>query len=318
MLGEPRLLSRVAERMYWLGRYVERAEDTARLLAAHSAAALDLPLGESLDWLSLVTILGANTSFEARYATASETTVVSFLLSDAKHPGSVASTIAQARENARTTREVMPAESWECLNTLHLQIEERAITALARRSRSDFLELIVAATQRLTGLMAGTMSHDQVYHFFQLGLLLERADMTTRILDVASMVARSDELGEDPIWLSILSSLSATQMYRRYRRERVNGPDTLAYLLHDQRFPRAVAFCLDEIESTLRYLPESNVTLRSIRSARVCLCDVDVVDLLEPGALAPYLDQLQATLAPIHDSISRLWAPPEARQVEYP
>jgi uncharacterized alpha-E superfamily protein len=312
MLGDSRLLSRVAERMYWLGRYLERAEDTARLLGVHSAAALDLPLGERLDWRSLVVILGAEDAYSTRHGTADEENVVAFLLADRDNPGSVASAVAQARENARTTREVMPIEAWECLNGLHLEVQERVGQSIYRRARAEFIEHIIATSQRLGGLMLGTMSHDQVYHFFVLGQLLERADMTTRILDVGGGALDTEDAIDGPVWMSILGSLGASQMYRRSRRERVNGPDTLSYLLHDQRFPRAVAFCLDEIESTLRYLPESNVTLRSIRNARGALCDVEVVELLSTRALARYLDDLQAALAQVHDSIARLWAPPDA------
>lgn len=307
------MLSRVAERMYWIGRYLERCESTARLVGVTSAAALDLPRGVEPGWASLLTIIGAEATFHGRYQNADERNVVRFLLADAWHSASLVQSVSLARENARTTREIMPTESWELINDLHRHVSENAQSGVARRGRHEFLAAVIAAAQQITGQLDGTMSHDHPWQFFRLGQTLERADMSTRIIDACSVITDARGRGESPpesfesvLWMSLLRSLSALQMYRQTMRERVSGEDVLRYLLGDRRFPRAVAFCLDEMESTLRHLPRPAVPLRCVSDARSVLFDSDVETLMS-GGLRGYLDRLQLEFGIIHSHIGQTW-----------
>lgn len=308
------MLSRVAERMYWIGRYLERCEDTARLVGVNATLMLDLPKGTRPSWPALIAIAGAEPEFHAHYQNADERNIVKFLLADTFNPSSIISSTALARENARTTREVMPSEAWERINNLHLHARENAASGVLRRGRHEFIENIISACQQITGMLHGTMSHDRAFQFFVLGQSLERADMTTRIVDVASLIPEATAPDgtakaatyESVLWMSVLRSLSAFQMYRQNMRERVNGEDVLSYILHDQRFPRAVAFCLDEMESCLRHLPRPTVPLKCLGDAREVLHNVEIDELLA-GGLGGYLDDLQREIGVIHAHIESTW-----------
>src|SRR5690242_9659183 len=156
------MLSRVAERVYWMGRYVERAESSARLLNAYTNQLMDLPRGAEPGWKHLVDITGATPLFEASGAY-DERGTVSFLVADRENPGSILSSVAMARENVRTTRDVLPTEAWEYANELYLFAKANAERCVARGQRFAVLKTIVARCQQLEGLLAGTMSHGTTY-----------------------------------------------------------------------------------------------------------------------------------------------------------
>ena len=176
------LLSRVAERVYWQARYLERAENMARLLHVFSALQLDLPKGTKLGWQSLIQITGHDTYFSTKYKQENERNVVKFLLAE-KNGISLVDMLVSARENARTTREIMPTEAFELINGLHHFARDHAEKGLHRAERNNILEQIVSRAQQIGGLLAGSMSRDEAYSFVRLGRSLERADMTTRIIE---------------------------------------------------------------------------------------------------------------------------------------
>jgi uncharacterized alpha-E superfamily protein len=305
------MLSRVAERLYWLGRYVERAENTARLIAVNNNLMLDMPSSADAIWESLLDILAVSADFRTRYSTVSERNVVRWVVAETANSGSLVSSLRAARENARTVREILPSESWELVNDLYWSAQEGAESAIARKSRQAWLDQVVLRSQQFAGMLQNTMSHREPFHFIVLGATLERLDMTTRILDVgaASVLRRAGtELAayENILWMNVLMSLSAYQMYRQQVRERVNGPDVLRFLLHDNAFPHAIAFCVDVLEHALGQLPRNRGPLQANRRLLQKLSRANVDALLGEG-LHQFLDELQIEFGRLHGQIAGTW-----------
>ena len=188
------LLSRVAERLYWAARYLERAEGTARIVREHSNVIVDLPLTIPPNWGHLLGITGGREDFDERYDASDEVSIVSFLVADPLNPGSVYSSIGHARENLRTCRDILPAQAWNAVNDLYLAAVRGAADGIQRRYRSRFLERVIAEHQRLLGILTTTMSRDEAYTMLRLGRHIERCDMVTRVLDVRAGLL----LGERP------------------------------------------------------------------------------------------------------------------------
>src|SRR5205823_4275352 len=187
---------------------------------------------------------------------ATEADVVRFLVTDPDNPASVAYSLAAARNSMRSCRQRLPHDAWEAMNRLYLYAEEEAPAADDRAGRSRYLQRLVDEIQRLTGLLHGTMSRGSAYAFFMLGQNLERADMTTRVLDVhAELLARqgTSKAGraaagfDDVLWMYALKSLAALQMYRWAISAGGADATSLRFLLQDHGFPRSVAFCLEEV-----------------------------------------------------------------------
>ena len=320
------MLSRVAQNIYWMTRYVERAEDTARLINVNTNLLLDLPRTTTFGWLPLIFIIGAENRFFEKdpQRLADETNVVKFLINDRDHPGSIISSLAAARENLRTTRDTVPQEAWEQINSLYIYARDHLPS---RRGRYEFLRRVIQGAQQIGGLLAGAMSRTAAYDFVRLGHYLERADMTTRILDVRSanllshpsqaqsqtytqtqtqaVVPAQEE--QDPFesiqWMSVLKSLSAYQIYRQQVRVRVNGPDVLKFLLQDEYFPRAVAFCLRQLDICLRKLPRHEAALAALAALRQKLNAATVPELTREG-LHDFIDEVQIGLGELHDQIA--------------
>jgi len=310
------MLSRVAERIYWLGRYLERAENTARLLNVYSTLLLDLPRGAKIGWHTLVDITGSHADFADKYQTPDERSVIRFLLSDTCNYSSILSSLALARENARTTREIIPSEAWEQINNLYLFAKENASKGVARGPRHQLLNQIIAHCQQIAGLFAGTMSHNSGYNFIRIARSLERADMTTRIVDVGSVTllpgltegVKSEQIEpfENMIWMAVLNSLSAYQMYRQHVLDRVNGEDVVTFLLQDRQFPRSVVHSLAKLESCLQALPHNAAALAEVASVQGMANNADIPLLLQKGLLE-YIDDLQIHIAGVHARITETW-----------
>ena len=304
------MLSRMAENMYWFARYLERAENTARLVTVTTNLMLDLPRRIATDWEPLIDITGSREAFMERHGEMSEHRVVQFLLADRANPGSLISSLAKARENLRTTRDIVPAEAWEQLNRIHLIVQDKMGEGLSRRGRHEFLQSIIGHCQQIVGLLHGAMSRDEAFEFMRLGRYLERADMTTRIIDVRS----GDLLAEMPTdlmaysrmqWMSVLKSLTAYQMYRRLVRSRVSGVDVVRFLLREERFPRSVQACIRTQEDCLSKLPHNEAPLRVVAQLRGMLQRADIGALAhESGTLHLFMDELQLKLAECHNAIA--------------
>jgi uncharacterized alpha-E superfamily protein len=307
------MLSRVAERLYWMARYLERAENTARLARVYSYLMLDLPNGVGLSWQQLIDITGNQELYRKRHRTSGERNVMRFILSDPENPGSLITAVTMARENVRTTRDLVPSEGWEHVNELYLFAKKKLARKTLPKGLYEFLSEIIMRCQQITGLLAGTMSHGDAYQFVRIGRNLERFDMTSRIIDVgsATLLAKGAELArlEGRLWTYLLRALSAHQMYRQYVRRQIRPEIVLGFLLHDMHFPRAMAHTLCEIESCITLLPHHEETLQSISelSQQVLASDVGK---LYPQGLHAFLDRLQLDLGGLHQQIVHTWFAP--------
>ena len=321
------MLSRVAERVYWLGRYLERIENTARLVSVYGNVLLDLPSPAKLVWESLIAITGSGEDFAARYTQADEHNVVRFYLTDRDNPGSIVNSADDARENARTVREMVPSSIWEGINDLHIYLHDNVDTALARRGRDAFLSRVIESCQYLVGCMAGSMSRDAAYHFLRAGRYLERADMTSRIVDVGTAnvfpwgttggrddagASRDSDPYESILWMNVLRSLTALQMYRRLVPERICAEEVVAFLLQDERFPRAVANCLEALQSCLRHLPCNDAAVSTVTAAIGHVGQADVATLLQEHGVHEFIDRMQIEFNALHAVINASWFEPQA------
>lgn len=304
------MLSRVAERAYWLARYLERAENTARFVNVYSTLLLDLPRSAGLGWDLALKINGSADAFTATGQQATALNMLQYLLHDPSNPSSLLGSLTMARENTRTTRDIVPTEIWRAVNELCLYARQHLPAAVAERKRAEVMANIVMSVQGITGMLAGTMSQGQPYQFIRMGRNLERADMTTRMIDVAAAVLMTGrpelERYNNTLWMTVLRCLSGYQMYRQYVRRRVQGPDVIAFLLQDKEFPRALNHCANEVMGALATLPRSAEA--EARTQSMC----SLLATLEPAALDnlgihQLVDELQLKIADINDAITTTW-----------
>jgi uncharacterized alpha-E superfamily protein len=307
------MLARVVENVYWLSRYLERAENTARIIGVNTNLLLDLPGGIAPGWLPLVDISGNRAEFDAKATKGEERDVVNFLIADKENPGSICSSLNAARENARTLREILPIEAWELLNEFFAEFSKDLAAGINKRTRFDFLKRVVVTLQALSGMLDGTMNRNDAHTFSTLGRNLERADMTSRIVDVRSaqlLPAETPELRpfESVQWMSVLKSLSGYQMYRLRMRSRVKRADVLQFLLRDDQFPRSCQFCLMQLERSLNELPRSEGVLEVLDGAARFIERAPLATLSQPG-LHELIDKLQLHINNVHDMIAGIYFP---------
>ncbi|MGB5439089.1 MAG: alpha-E domain-containing protein [Gammaproteobacteria bacterium] len=303
------MLSRVARRIYWLARYIERAENTARLVNTYHFLLLDLPRGTRVGWEALSVITGSYALFAEHYQRHDERNMVKFLLADSFNPGSLLNSISSARENARTSREILPGQAWEQINELQLFATAHVNDALPRHGRFEFLTEIIQRCQQLTGMLSGTMTHDHAYDFVRIGRNIERAEMTTRVIDIGAMSLQNpNESGslDVHVWTSMLRALSAYQMYRKDVRHGVHCADVVGYLLQNDYLPRSVAFCLDQIEECVGDLPLHKDTLKPLREVRRRVTRIKP-GKLDAASLHTEVDQMQIGISEVHRQIRKTW-----------
>ncbi len=320
------LLARMAEAVYWAGRYLERAECTARIIQVHVDTHIDLPVGEDVGWEPLLAIAGVDaaafldepatrSASGARSAPPSptEAEVIEFLLVDQAGHASIHTALTAARENLRAARAVVPREAWEACNDLWLACGDDRDQVQFRDGRVQWLRRVVAGCQRISGVLTGTMSRDEALSFLLIGQNLERADLTSRVLDV-----RADHLqpgrGDDPYeavrWMAVLRSLAAYQPFRRAMPARPQAGSTLRFLLQDDRFPRAVAACLSEARSHLKGLARTEGALEACTNASMVVAAAPV-PRLTLGGLGAFVEELQVALTEVHDQIDRTYFHPK-------
>lgn len=325
------LLSRLAEHLYWAGRYLERAEGTAQMVRATTELYLDLPRSVSIGWRPLLVVTGAEGTYQEVVTTdgtsavaTEEHQIVGFLTTRQDNPGSVLASVIAARQNLRAVRALLPRRGWEAANRLFLWATENDALAVPRRSRLDWLGAIVERCHTVAGLLDATMSHDDAYAFMQVGRHLERADLTTRVIDVQAAVLLDHRLGDgtlpyaDVTWMGVLKSVSAMQMFRRVARAGVSGPKALDFLLCDPQFPRSVEFCLTELSRRLLELPHHDDAMAACAVTQRILTDTDLTGL-SGNELHDFMDTMQMQLSAIHGAVSGTWfAPPPAPNLDPP
>ena len=302
------MLSRVAQHVYWMARYLERAENMARLITANGNLILDLPKDIRPGWEALIAITGSQERFYERHTVTNESNVIRFLIGDDRGQGSILCALRFARENARTIRDIVPRELWEQINGLYLQASERLADGLSARRRFGYLHDTILGVQQIAGIVAGTMSHDAAYEFYRLGCNLERADMTTRILDVRYKdyeigTAEAVKPFENILWMSVLKSLTAYQMYRRHRQASVRRSEAVDFLFKDESFPRSVRFCVLAIEDCMRHLPRSEEPAKLLEPVERMIKGFSP-EAVTQKELHVFIDELQIRLAHVHDAVS--------------
>lgn len=302
------MLSRVAQNIFWMSRYIERAENTARLIMVNTNLLLDLPKGVQLGWKPIIEILGCKEYYLSQNDSFDERAVLKFLLADIKSHNSILYALQQARENARTIRDIIPREAWEQINDLFHISKSNAQSGYSKKGRYDYLKSIISGAQTITGLLAGTMLHDMGYDFLKMGRNLERADMTTRIIDVrsADLLPEHESLTpfENIQWMSVLKSLTGYQMYRRTVQERVSRPYVLKFLLKEKTFPRSFFHALLEVKSCLQKLPRNKALITQLNDLGKVVLRADQA-ILEQDDLHQFIDDLQIGLARLNQEITK-------------
>jgi uncharacterized alpha-E superfamily protein len=309
------MLSRVADSICWMSRYIERAENVARFVDVNLHLMLDSPMGQEQQWQPLVNTTGDHELFAKRYGKATQQNVIQFLTFDPEYSSSILSCLRSARESARSIREIVSSEMWEQINRFYLIVKEAANDLQTTTGQHKFFTEVKEASHLFSGIAEATMSRNEAWHFLVLGRMLERADKTSRILDVKYfMLLRSAaDVGtplDDVHWSAVLRSASAFEMYRK-RHGRMSPEGIAQFLLLDPEFPRAIRFCLNSAREALHAI--SGTPLGSFKNpaerfmGQLCseLAYANIEDVIRSG-LHEYLDSLQTKMnhvsVGIHDT----------------
>ena len=303
--GDPNMLSRVADSIYWMSRYVERAENVARFIDVNLQLMLDSPSGQDQQWEPLVATTGDHESFSERFGTPTQQKVIHFLAFDPENPNSIVACLRAARENARTVREIISSEMWLQLNKFYLRVNEAAAAGEAGIELHEFFTEVKLASHLFSGITDATMTHGEAWHFGRLGRLLERADKTSRILDVKYFILLRSvaDVGtpfDDIQWAAMLRSASAFEMYRK-RHGRISPKGVVEFLLLDREFPRAIHSCLLGARNSLHAI--SGTPLGPFRHSSEKLLgqlaselSYAAIDEIMNAGLHEYLDGLQTQM----------------------
>ena len=306
------MLSRVADSVFWMSRYVERAENVARFVDVNLQLMLDAPEGQDQQWEPLVATTGDHEEFTKRHGVATEESVIQFLTFDSENSNSILSCLRAARENARSVREIISSEMWLQLNRFYLLVNSAAQTPGGQANSQDFYGAVKQASHLFTGLADATMTQGEAWHFSRLGRMLERADKTSRILDVKYflLLRSAEDVGtpfDDIQWAAVLRSASAFEMYRK-RHGRITTKGVAEFLMLDREFPRAIHFCLLAARDSLHAISGTPVgTFRHPAEkllGQLCsdLSFTSVDEIVNRG-LHEYLDELQTKLNQVGDGI---------------
>ncbi len=251
------MLSRVANSIFWMNRYLERAENIARLIETQLHMVLDLPsLREDPNaWKPLVDITGDEEYFNQNLGAPTRENIMFFHTFDGKYPHSIKSCLTAARENARSIREVIPSEIWEMINKLYLEVAGMGNSSKAFKNPHKFYSQIKTTSHLIMGIAYTTMSRGEGWHFAQLGRFLERADKTSRILDVKYFIIlpNLETVGtsmDSVQWSALLKSTSSFEMYRK-RYNLISPENIVEFLVFDREFPRSILYCVNHAEQAL-------------------------------------------------------------------
>jgi uncharacterized alpha-E superfamily protein len=301
MTSSKPLLSRVADSVYWMARYIERAENVARFIGVNLHLMLDLPSGLN-QWQPLVDTSGDAQIFKDRYGVATQENVIRFLAFDPQNSNSILSCVRGARENARSVRETISSEMWEEINSMYLLINQ-ATGELAPESLPELFNGVRMASHLFQGITDSTMSHNEAWHFIRLGRHLERADKTSRILDVKYFILLPsvDYVGtpyDDIQWSAVLKSVSGFEMYRK-RFGRIVPDRVVEFLLLDREFPRTILYSVRRADQSLHAITGtpmgafSCVSEQQLGRLRAEIEFANVESILA-GGLHEFVDSLQS------------------------
>ena len=298
------MLSRHAEDLFWFGRYIERAEDTARMLDVTYHHVLESPSDEEpTAWQELLEVLFLLDGYEGTVDAAS---VSRYLVTNPTNPGSIVSAVERARENARGLRDRISTELWEATNDLHLDMTTTNLDLGVEARAYDLLNNVKTRCQLISGVAAQTMPRDEGYRFFVLGFMLERAEMACRLLAVryARLLARGGPMGFHT-WVSVLKSVSAYEAYLKAHDAALDPSHVLEFLLLDQQFPRSVFYCLRQVEAQLQILttePYQTEVERAIGRVRAKAEFCDINRIIDSG-LDQFLEELQLEIYAVAEAV---------------
>ena len=306
------MLSRVANSIYWMCRYIERAENVARFISVNLNLLLDLPSEKGKHWEPLVATTGDHEIFGRNYNDYTKEEVIHFLTFDRDYYNSIASCLAAARENGRSIREIISSEMWEHLNTFYLELTDPTSRDFAFDDPHRFFKIIQMRSHLFTGLLDSTMSHGEAWNFARIGMMLERADKTSRILDVKYfMLLPEVEMVNTPVdniqWMAVLKSASAFEMFRK--QHHTLSPRKVAdFLIFDINFPRSIRHCLAKAQVSLHRITGSstgsahNAAEKRLGRLVADLEYTDIDEVIEIG-MHQYLDELQVRLNQVDTAI---------------
>lgn len=318
------LLSRIADALYWTGRYVERAENTARLLDVTYHGRLEPTsaevAGATNTWEALVATLGLGAAYDQWHHQYTERSVVEFLTVSRQNPSSIVSSLIAARENARACRSFLSSETWVAVNRLHHAAIQRNIDLILADGLYDFCDMVRLGAQTFLGTAAHTSMHDEGYWWLTLGTHIERADMVSRLIDSKYhlLMPSLDDVG-GPVdryqWGAVLRSLSGYEAFRRTRTGGIDGPRVIAFLLLDPAFPRSLRASVDAALAALEAATEGaeprlrNPAMR-LAAALQSRLEYETGESVIAGGLHEFLTRVQDDLSAIHLAVSEsfFWA----------
>lgn len=306
------MLSRVADSIYWMSRYVERAENIARFVDVTFNLILDQPEHADSQWEPLVYITGDQAQYRESYGSSTASNVINFLVFDTNYPGSILSCLMAARENARTVREAISSEAWEQINSFYHMVRGASKSDGSSQTAPEFFDSIREQSQLFNGILDATLSHASGWHFANLGRLLERADKTSRILDVKyfTLLPDPDSVGttlDDLQWSSVLRSVSGFETYRK-QFHTITIQRVVEFLVLDRFFPRAIQFCVNHADESLHAISGSpqntfqNSAEQKLGRLKADMAYSDVESIVGTG-LHEFIDDFQIKLNAIADSI---------------
>ncbi len=317
------MLSRTADHLYWMSRYTERAENTARMLNVNYETSL-LPQSAAVaqvGWQGLLSISELLPSYQALYGEVTAKGVMEFMVSDEDNPSSIISCLRAARENARAVRGTLTTEVWETQNQTWLSVIRMLKSREFERDPGQFFEWVKFRSHLSRGVTVGTMLMDESLHFMRLGTFLERADNTARLVDVKFHAVQSDFLGNGTQkdqeydfyhWSAILRSVSGFEIYRKVYRDVIRPERVAELLILRPDMPRSLHASMNEVVSNLRLVSsdEDNETLRQAGKLRAELQYSRIDEILATG-LHAYLTQFLDRVNNIGSRISQDFLMPE-------
>lgn len=311
------MLARHAEDFFWTGRYLERAEDTARMLDVTYHGLLESPLADAGEaWRGLLRVLQVEESFAASRPSNGEaptgTEIAEFLVLDPRNPGSIAAAVTRARDDARNVRERISTELWEAVNGFYLEIRARDLRADLERQPYELYRMVKSRCQTIVGVAAETMARDDGWRFLHLGRMLERAEMTTRLLSVRSVHdAAADSVETYRHWVALLRSVAAFEAYMRRCSGAITGAGVLEFLLCSRDFPRSVLFCVRAAEEELGNVGGHDRPTQAYRLLGRVRADLEYLEVREmlAGGLEETLDGLQRSVWQVADAVGHEFFP---------
>ncbi|MCY4508725.1 MAG: alpha-E domain-containing protein [Acidobacteria bacterium] len=307
------MLSRTAESVYWMSRYLERAANVARVVGVNLNLEIDLSGLAEEQWFPMVQVGGDESVFADRYGTPTRSNVIEYLTIDRTNPNSIASCVAAARENARTVREIISSEVWQEINEFYLDVTAPEARRFALHDAVRFFGSVTRACHVVAGTKSETMEHGEAWNFGRLGRFIERADQTSRILDVKFflLLPSAADVGrpvDDLQWSALLRSASGFEAYRRAH-GLVSSESVVAFLLFDRAFPRSVGYCVSQAEFSLHGVTGTPMRRFANRAEQLLgrlASELDYTDAREGigEGLHEFIDALQDRLNQVGDAVT--------------